>query len=467
MQIYDASPAVADWLPFKLWPAQEETLQALLDNRLLVILKARQLGFSWLVLGYALWLMLFRPASTILIFSKRDDEAVELLDFRLKGMYDRLPVYMRLSSETDGQHQWLLSNGSRAMAFPTTGGRSYTGTFVIVDEADFVPNLDKLLNAVKPTIDAGGRMALLSTPDKDQPQSSFKRIFLAAQKQLNAYKHIFFGWRARPDRDERWYEEQKQDILARTTALDDLHQEYPDTVTEALAPRSLNKRIPSTWIEHCYTETDPLDLPPAAPSLPGLSLYRIPRFGEHFTLGADPAEGNPTSDDSSFTVLDKVTGEEAAVLAGKVEPGVFAAYIKVVANYFNKAGTLVERNNHGHAVLMWLGEHAQEIPLLTGDDGRVGWLSSTVGKTTMYDNAAEAFRLGDTRLHSQATYTQLASIEGATLRAPDGQYDDRADGYALALLARSRKPYTTHQSNYMQDDHRGLDDEEERDQYYG
>ena len=27
--------------------------------------------------------------------------------------------------------------------------------------------------------------------------------------------------------------------------------------------------------------------------------------------------------------------------------------------------------------------------------------------------------------------------------------DDEADSYSLALLARSRKPATTHQSNYM------------------
>ena len=46
---------------------------------LTVILKARQLGLSWLVVGWALWLMLFQPAATVLFFSKRDQEAVLLL----------------------------------------------------------------------------------------------------------------------------------------------------------------------------------------------------------------------------------------------------------------------------------------------------------------------------------------------------------------------------------------------------
>jgi Holliday junction resolvasome RuvABC endonuclease subunit len=35
-----------------------------------------------------------------------------------------------------------------------------------------------------------------------------------------------------------------------------------------------------------------------------------------------------------------------------------------------------------------------------------------------------------------ATYEQVASIEGASLRAPEGQPDDLADALALANLAR-------------------------------
>src|SRR5689334_18485796 len=87
-QIYDAT--TGEWVPFRLWPAQFSTIQTIAANRLTVILKARQLGLTWLVLGYALWLMLFWPAATVLLFSRRDDEAVDLLRTRLRGIYDRL-----------------------------------------------------------------------------------------------------------------------------------------------------------------------------------------------------------------------------------------------------------------------------------------------------------------------------------------------------------------------------------------
>ena len=190
-QVYDATARV--WLPFGLWPAQRDVLIELEQHRLTVILKARQLGLSWLVVGWALWLMLFQPAATVLFFSKRDQEAVRLLAFRRRGMLDRLPDWLRPALVADHDHNIELANGSVGLAFPTTGGRSYTASLVVVDEADFAGTsgadnldalLDALLAAVKPTIDAGCRLILLSTADKSKLQSAFKRIYGAGNVRL-------------------------------------------------------------------------------------------------------------------------------------------------------------------------------------------------------------------------------------------------------------------------------------------
>src|SRR6516162_2097761 len=53
------------------------------------------------------------------------------------------------------------------------------------------------------------------------------------------------------------------------------------------------------------------------------------------------------------------------------------------------------------------------------------------------DACADAFRNRETVLHSFASFAQLASVDGSTLRAPDGEYDDRAISYALACAARA------------------------------
>ena len=67
--------------------------------------------------------MLFQPAATVLFFSKRDQEAVHLLAFRLRGMLDRLPDWLRPVLVADNDHNIELTNGSVGLAFPTTGGR--------------------------------------------------------------------------------------------------------------------------------------------------------------------------------------------------------------------------------------------------------------------------------------------------------------------------------------------------------
>ncbi len=424
-----------EWMRFRLWRSQAKVLKRLQKHRLVVILKARQLGQTWLTLGYALWMMLFRPAAAVGIFSRREDEAIDLLDNRLKEMYRRLPEYLRARQITaDSKKFWELSNGSWARAFPSTTGDSYTFSLAVVDEADLVPDLDRLMAGVKPTIDAGGQLILLSRVDKSAPQSAFKRIYRAAKAGENAWYPIFLPWSARPDRDETWYAAQRRDSLSRTGSLDYLHEQYPATDSEALAPRSLDKRIAPQWLERAYREASPVQ-DTGAPAIPGLRVYGLPNAARPYVLGADPAEGNPTSDDSALEILDALSGEEVASLAGKFQPAVFAAHIAALATWYG-AKALVERNNHGHTVIQWLRDNTT-VPLLNGYDGKPGWLSNSMGKTLLYDACADAFRSGDVMLHDFSTLTQLSHIEGSTLRAPSGQHDDRADAFALANMARS------------------------------
>lgn len=424
------------WVPFRMWPAQKWALAQVHVRRLCVVLKARQLGFTWLMLGFALWLMLFHSAAVIGIFSRTEEDSQDLLDFRLKGMYDRLPGWMQARAvEADNKSRWELSNGSMAMAFATTGGRQYTFSLLLVDEADFQPDLPSLMTATKPTIDAGGRMVLLSTVDKGKPESRFKSVYRAGKTGANEWLALFLPYWARPGRSTAWYEGQKRDVLANTGSLDDLHQEYPATDTEALAARTLDKRIPPAWIEAAYREMAGLVVA-SAPSLPGLQVFARPRPGELFTLGVDPAEGNPTSDDSAIEVLNVATGEEAASLAGKIQPSVLASYAAVLSTFYNGAAAMVERNNHGHAVIQWLRDHSQ-VTVLRGSDGKPGWLSNSAGKAWLYNGAADTFRDGDAVLHDFLTQQQLASIEGSTLRAPEGLHDDRADAWALANVGRA------------------------------
>jgi len=196
-----------DWVPFKLWHAQEGALKTIAASPQVIILKARQLGLTWLVVCYALWMMLFRPGSGILLFSRRENEAAELLE-RMRAVHARLPESLRAEVTVDNAQEFKMgATGSWARCFPTSkhSKRSYSATMAIVDEADFIPELKNFLNAVKPTIDGGGRLILISTANKESRNSAYKGIWHRAVKGTNGYQHIFLPWHARPDRDQAWY----------------------------------------------------------------------------------------------------------------------------------------------------------------------------------------------------------------------------------------------------------------------
>ena len=129
-----------------------------------------------------------------------------------------------------------------------------------------------------------------------------------------------------------------------------------------------------------------------------LVIWRLPQPGETFVIGADPAEGNPQSDNSAASVVD-LAGAQVAAWAGRVEPATFGSQIAAVSAFFNGAAALVERNNHGHAVLLWLREFST-VQALPGLDKKPGWATTGSSKPMAYDNAADVLRagwLGDSR----------------------------------------------------------------------
>ena len=422
------------WVPFELWPAQIAALDIIHGNQLSVVLKARQIGLTWLCLAYALWCMIFRPIASILIFSKRDVDAIYLLsEDRLRGMYDRLPEWLKIGHDihTDNAHEWSMANESTARSFPTSAGDSYTATLAIVDEADLSPDLNSLLRAVKPTIANGGKMVLLSRADKDKPVSDFKKIYMDAKAEKTPWAYIFLPWYVHPRRTVKWYEAEKTDILSRTGSLDDLYEQYPATDSEALRPRSMDKRIPHEWLSEVYVEEEGDN----SVGLTGLTVFKRPEDKKLYVIGVDPAEGNPNSDESAATVLDLMTGEQVAILGEKLQPNTFADYVEKLAGFYNEASVLVERNNHGHAILLKLSEDGFE-GTLNGFDGRPGWHNTTKGKALMYTHCTKVVQEKDVIVHDFLTFQQLASIVGSTLKAPEHEHDDRATAFALAQCAR-------------------------------
>jgi len=225
--------------PFAMWPEQREALRSIVAHRWNVILKARQLGFSWLVLHVAAHLLLTKRGATAIGLSKTEEEAKELVR-RLAVIFRYMP---ELIAEKDFEPQgWQgaifkataltltisfpdnTESVFKALASSPGAGRSFTVNLIIFDEWAFQQFAEEIWQGGFPTINRpnGGKVIGLSTIERG---TLFETIFTDPD---NGFNKIFIPWYADPRRDNEWYEKTKR-------ALGDLiTEEYPATIEEAL-----------------------------------------------------------------------------------------------------------------------------------------------------------------------------------------------------------------------------------------
>lgn len=425
--------------PFQLWPSQVPVCDLIDQHRFVVSLKARQLGLTWIASHDATRVMTLYPGASVGAFSLREEEAQKIIE-RVKLIYKMLPPFFRSARageegygiDKDNSSHLRLANGSSIQAFSTTSGDSYTFSLVIVDEADLIPDLTELLGRVRPTIDVGGRIHLISRSNKALPNSTFKKIYRSAAAGKSKWKSIFLPWHAHPLRDKAWYEHECAEAMANFGTLDTVYEQYPETPQQALAASSADKRIPAQWVDAVYAEREPVEASAELASIPGLRVYRAWEPNVRYYLGVDTAEGNPTSDDSAAILIDG-QGRETAILRGKLQPRVLGEYTAKIAKHYG-AEVLVERNNHGHAVLIVLADLG--VKVMSGEDGRPGWNENRRSKAQLLSDCADAVRTQDCAVHTLDVSIQLSALDGSLLAAPPGEHDDLAIAFALAIEAR-------------------------------
>lgn len=430
---------------FVLWPSQSPILDLMVHERQVVALKARQVGFTWLALCKSLWTgLLSKPGSTILLFSRRDDEAVELLT-RTKRVYDRLPKYLKYKIVKSDAHQLTLSNGTEFKAFPVGTGDSYTASEAVVDEFDLIdPEMQvSMMESIKPTVDQGGNIYLISKANKKVKwaNSLFKSIYREAKTGQSRWKPAFLPWYARPDRKEEDYAAWRRESFNTTGSYDSLWGNYPSTEDQALAPSSGDKRFPQEWLQRCHRDQRPatpeelVSLTPQLTHIKGICVYKDPAYGRKYVGGADPAEGVASSNPSALVLLDALTGEEVLSMNQRLSPKQTGKVIEEISKVYNNASWMVLRNNHGHALIGWLEDNTT-LRLLEGEDKRVGWAENKKTKAMMFDDAAEKVREGQAIIHSYELYAQLSMVEADTLESPiteGNQHGDLASAFVAAL----------------------------------
>ena len=80
-------------IPFQTWPHLIELADCLIRNRLLAVLKARQVGVTWLVASYLDWLAIYQRGSDWLLLSRTEVDAVDFLG-RVATVHRLLPKHL-------------------------------------------------------------------------------------------------------------------------------------------------------------------------------------------------------------------------------------------------------------------------------------------------------------------------------------------------------------------------------------
>jgi len=228
--------------PFTMWPKQVGALNSFLNNRLNIVLKARQLGLTWLALALIVWYMIYFPGYSVVALSKTETPDAKELVRRIEFILSNLPKWMITQNVKENAaykglkwestvltvtvlHKPYQSTFTSLSAGPDSG-RSFTANLVLLDEWAFQQWAKTIWSAAYPTINrpSGGRVIGLSTAKR---MTLFEEIWVKATKGVNTFARVFLPWDTDPRRTAEWYEQTKKDLPLSYRA------EYPNTPEEA------------------------------------------------------------------------------------------------------------------------------------------------------------------------------------------------------------------------------------------
>lgn len=230
--------------PFVAWREQIDVIRAFWAYKRIIVLKARQLGLTWIALHYALWLMAFcreTPRARILCMSKQGDDAAKLLK-RARKMANLLPPYLRLGEDKEtyrSNTQFKLQGRGSMESLPGTpdAARSETAALILMDEGAFYRNqgFGATWTAAQPTLGKNGTAIVISTgngpPEAPGDGQGYAELWTRARSGSGELHAIFLPSATDPRRTQAWRTKTADTYLEPI----DFEAEYPETEEQALA----------------------------------------------------------------------------------------------------------------------------------------------------------------------------------------------------------------------------------------
>lgn len=232
-----------------LWQSQREKIEDLFLHRLLAILKAHQLGYTWIfVAAYCLWRAITEGGHHIVINSFNEDVGTEIL-VRMDFIIERLPHQLMPECDRSNTVQKVFNHKDKkgkvlksvVQVIPATekGGQSKVPTILVIDESCQNRYVRKTFEGSKPGIDtANGQVIVISNAIKGAVGWGWTRgIYTDSMKGDNTFHRIFLPWQANPNRPSDITKADYFKTVQLQEGMDEetFSQRYPESEDEAIS----------------------------------------------------------------------------------------------------------------------------------------------------------------------------------------------------------------------------------------
>jgi hypothetical protein len=358
------------------WRWQREYLDWVLENPQTITLKGRQLGVTWVWAMLCLYDALFTPGADILIYSIKEEDAVEVVNriwdmwLSIEHLAHLFPVKVikptrgvRPSTVIAFEHGDGRVSTITGMAATKSAGHGRSAKRILFDEAARQDYARELWKAVIPAMgDSGGSIGVVSTAngmsDGKGQGNFFHELWEGAGKtDYPKLKKTFLRWSQHPHRDQAWYDsvslgqaekaeqypnDPDEAFLLSGSPYFDVHslkffssiQPKPEGYCRFEAFANNPSRAELRWFD-------------GAP----IELYRRPEPGKEYAIFADVATGQGL-DYSVGAVIDLSDGAPCAELYMKADYEQFSEQLHFLGVWFNNARIAVEKGGgYGDVVI--------------------------------------------------------------------------------------------------------------------
>lgn len=397
--------------PFILNEAQKDIFNVMRKHCRVIILKARQLGFSTAIAGFIYVDTIMRPGITSALVGYNSDMVIELLD-KIRTFHRTTPEELRPTVHFDSKYEMSFpAMDSKILVLPNTKnvGRGLTLQNVLITELSSWDDAEEKMTGLVEAVPESGRIIVEATPRGQG--SLYHRMWMVD----NNYIKKDYGW---------WWGYTKEQMNAKKREIGEMryNQEYGleflstgrnvfDTKVikahrkNVLKVGDINKLIEEGQEDFVVREED------------GWIIYRDPEEGGMYLIGGDPSEGVVGGDYSVATIFNRKTGEEVAMYRGYLPPDRLGDLLDTWGRKYNNALMVVEVNNHGLTTITTLKQKiypnlyfrpSKFETLSIGVTDRIGWRTTHVTRPLLIDELAKVVREGDMTIHSKITLDEMS-----------------------------------------------------------